>query len=136
MNAPDPQQSMPRTLALIRAALLIGVFVFGLIAWFLTRSGGLAALDPPVLALFRSVLAVALVIVAVGLIVLRRKRRERSSYQGKASYTIIGWALAEFVAFGGGVCFIITGNALYYLLGFALLFAANFVMLPLPEQAR
>lgn len=124
----------PKVLNIIRYALLAGVLFFGAVAWFLTRDGGLVALDPPALMWVRYGIAAVLVGAAVGVMAVRRQWKNRAAFSEKASLNLVGWAVAEGAAFAGAIYYLMTGNILLFLLGLVLMLATEFVLLPIPSE--
>jgi hypothetical protein len=103
-------------LRLLRLTLVTGVLAFGVVVWFLRRSGSAPApsASPEALLLAgRIAWGVAL----AGCLLLFFRMRQASSSGQQRVYSIIAWALGEATALYGGVVFLLTGHALWYQLG-------------------
>jgi hypothetical protein len=124
-----------RTLAIIRAALLAGVLVFGALCWVVTnqRGGGpRPGTDPAAFALFRVVVpALCLGAIALATVLRGAVSRQRDP-QKRVPLRIVGWALGEGAALAGGIYFLELGDPKLYVLGVVAMLA-TFIILPLRE---
>lgn len=109
----SPQQAS----LLIRAAMLLGVLLFGGVTWFIRRSGDVPPFDPAnastLLWVARGVWGVSM----AACIVLFFLWRNASSAARVQSLSIIGWSAGELVAMMGGVVWFLTGNTDWYSFG-------------------
>lgn len=109
---------------LIRAAMLLGVVLFGGVTWFIRRSGSAPSFDPAnastLLRVARGVWGVSMAACLV-LFFLLRNARNAARVQ---SLSIMGWASGELVAMMGGVVWFLTGNAQWYSFGLVYLVLA------------
>lgn len=118
--------------ALIRAALWIGVLMFGAVAWFMHQRGTFPVRPQPhALNLSQLWLSVMAVVVAL---MLRRRAIEGPDAQTRSTWTIQLWALGEGAALFGGVLYLLSNEPQWYGLGL-LAMATVFVLVPLPRQA-
>lgn len=108
----------------IRAAMLLGVLLFGGVTWFIRRTGDVPPFDPAnastLLWVARGVWGLSMAACIV-LFALWRNARSAARVQ---SLSIIGWAAGELVAVMGGVVWFLTGNAEWYSFGLVYLVLA------------
>ena len=127
--------SSVRNLAIIRAALLGGVLLFGGVCWYLTnqRGGGpQPGADPAAFAAFRVIVpALCLGAIAVAAVLRGLVARERDA-QKRSSLRIVGWAIGEGAALAGGVYYLTLGDPKLYVFGVVAMLA-TFIILPLRE---
>ncbi len=135
INASVPMPTNPGTnvLPIIRIALLAGVVFLGAVAIYLAKSGTVEPVQESLGQTLRMVFVVVLAGAAVAMFVLRRKRLALSSHEDPTVLNIVGWALGEGVALIGAVLLILTGDVLYFLVGFVMMLV-SFVFFPLPDQ--
>lgn len=132
----DTSQAMnPQTLNIIRFALLAGAVFFGVIAWFLTSSGQVAvSADEATADMFRYAFY-GLAVIDLGAMLFMRQRAEKAtSYAQRASFTLVGYALAEGLTLFGAVNLLLTGGYLLFLVGL-LVFLLAFLMFPVASDA-
>lgn len=102
---------------LLRAALLLGVLLFGGVTWYVRRAGEAPPFDPAnattLLWVARGIwgFSMATCLVLFGLV---RSARTAARVQ---SLSVIGWASGELVAMMGGVVWFLTGNSDWYAFG-------------------
>ena len=117
-SGPSPTQSItPKTLTLIRGAMLGGVLVLGLAVWFIGRS---RHVEPPTANVTHPLAYgwyALLLAAAGGTVALRKAQDARQTFEERARLSIVGWALAEAPALLGGVYFFLTKDPLLYALG-------------------
>ena len=119
--------------ALIRAALWVGVLVFGAVIWFLhQRRAFPIKLQPHALTLAQVWLSVMAVIAAF---MLRRRAIDAPNMQTRSTWTIQLWAIGEAAALFGGVLYLLSNEPQWYGLGL-LAMATVFSLVPLPRQAE
>ena len=132
MTSPPPVRT---PLALIRAALLGGVLLFGLVSWVTIRQRGggpLPGIEPAALGVFR-VLVPALCLAAIGAAVAIRLAVARATEPARRnSLRIIGWATGEAAALAGGVYYFEVGDPKLYLIGLTAMLA-TFIVVPIRE---
>jgi hypothetical protein len=122
----------PDALKLIRVALVGGVLMLGLVAWYITNRGGrepMAAETVTTLHLGFGVLAMGALL---GLFVLRAVIGRTAEWTKRASLILVSWALGEAPALMGGCVYLVTAAPLTYVLGVAILLLA-FIAVPVPE---
>jgi len=123
----------PDALKLIRVALVSGVFVFGMAAFFV--SGRMT--EPPPSDLVDT-LQLSFGIIAVtsllGAVVLRSLQARATDWSRRVSLVIASWALGEAPAMVGGLVYLMTADPLTYVVGVAILFFV-FGIVHVPEQA-
>ncbi|MFQ5571861.1 MAG: hypothetical protein ACE5G0_19455 [Rhodothermales bacterium] len=132
-NAPSggAQQLTPQTLNLVRFALLTGILLFGVIAWFMTSGETGFTANPEVAFLMRLAFIGVFAVAAVGMALMRRQVQRAGTFAKKAQRSLVGYALAEGVALYGAIYLFITGSALLFLVGL-LVFLVAFLMFPVP----
>jgi hypothetical protein len=115
---------MNRTLALIRIALLVGVLVFGGVAWYLHRSGETTyAVDPRGLRVAGQAVWGLMTFGTLGLFLAAG----RASPERRAAFSVIAWALGEATAIYGGLFWLMLGDPQWYLYGVACLLLTYFI---------
>ena len=124
-----------KTLAVIRAALLAGVLLFGAVCWFTIRQRGGAPIDggaADAFSAFRTIVPI-LCVVALGAAVALRSMIARARDEAKkSSLRIIAWAGGEGAALAGGIYYLRVGDPKLYVLGVVAMLA-TFVIVPLRE---
>ncbi len=133
---PSPAQSItPKALTLIRGAMLGGVLVLGLAAWFIRRSRHEAPPTPDVMRALGYAWYALILVAAGGVAALRKAQAGRKTFEERAPLSIVGGALAEATALLGGVYFLLTGDPLLYALGVVALGASFRLLDPrIPEE--
>lgn len=137
-SGPSPAQSItPKTLTLIRGAMLGGVLVLGLVFWFLGRSRHQAPPAPDVMRALGYAWYALILVAAGGVVALRKAQAGRKTFEERARLSIVGGALSEASALLGGVYFLLTGDPLLYALGVVALGASFRLLDPgRPEEER
>ena len=118
---------------IIRAALLAGVLIFGVVVWVVVSGDPQRTAEVVGNDVYGLVFAGLAAVVFGGFVILR-KRIEHAAPDERGPLTIAGWALGEGPALFGGALFLLTGSPLYYLVGIGLLVAA-FALFPVPGDA-
>ena len=131
MSRPPARTS---TLALIRAALLIGVLVMGGIMWLVRRQGGQPAAPVETLAMLRTLGFVWWGVALAGMLVLLFRSRRQRVGAPVPRLNIIGWTLAELPALHGAIYYLSSGDLRWYVNGLYLLLA-SFLLFPI-RRAR
>ena len=122
-------------LALIRAAMLGGVLLFGAVCWYTLRQrggGALPGVDPAALSVLRIVVPVlgfAALAVAIALRVVIARTPDEAR---RNSLRIIAWASGEAAALAGGVYFFELGDPKLYLIGTTAMLA-TFIVVPIRD---
>jgi len=133
MTAPIPPAR--RQLAVIRAALLGGVLLFGVVAWLAIRrrgGGPVPGVDVDAFGVFRTIVPV-LCVAALGVAVAVRFAIARATDAGRRNaLRMIGWAAGEMAALAGGVHFFQVGDPKLYVLGLTAMLA-TFIVVPLRD---
>jgi hypothetical protein len=128
----QPHSVNSDSLRTIRIALAGGVLALGAVAFFMTWRQPANADAAAIV----GVLVRVFVIVSGGslasLLAFRMlQSRERDPERG-GRLAVASWATAEIPAVIGGVIYMMSGSALYYVVGFAILLVA-FASVPIPE---
>jgi Zn-dependent protease with chaperone function len=129
----QPHSVSNDSLKTIRFALAGGVFALGAVAFFMTWR------QPanPDTAEIVGILVRVFVIVSGGslasLVAFRALQSRERDAERRGRLSVAAWAMAEVPALIGGVIYMMSGTALYYAVGFAILFAA-FATVPIPED--
>ncbi len=114
-------------LPIIRIGLLSGIIVFGVVAYFL--SGDLASPDEQLGEMLKLVFVALTAVSLIASAVISRKVKNTEA--SGSHFLLAGWALAEAPALLGGIIWLLTGQAIYFVLG-AILFAVTmFFILPI-----
>lgn len=129
MSRPDPLSSPQRArLGIVRVAMLAGVIMFGVVTWFLRRSGpapgGIEAgpLD--------TITYGAMIAGIAGIVVMRRVVAAATDAARYANMAVIGWAFGELAALAGAVHYFMTGDPTRYVIG-VMVMLLSFVLIPL-----
>lgn len=129
MRTHDPLDSRQRArLGIIRVSMLAGVIMFGLVTWFLRRSG------PSPVSIDGSLLDMvtygAMIAGIAGIVVMRRVVANAADAARYANIAVIGWAFGELAALAGAVHYFITGDPTRYVIG-VMVMLVSFVLIPL-----
>jgi len=120
----------PTTLNIIRFAILLGLVVFGGVAWVLTGSGSFApSFDTDETQLLRYVFYGLTVLVLGGLLLLQQRAGQAETFQKRGALSIAGYALAESVGLFGAVYLLLTGSP-YFFLGGVIVMLLAFLLFP------
>jgi hypothetical protein len=132
---PGQISASPAQTAIIRFALFMGVFMFGIVTWYI-RSQEPPPSDSGEFAVLNYVF-LALVAVAVSIaVVMKRKQTATPEWGKRVTYGIIGWAACESTALFGGVYWLLTGDSQLYMIGVVILVASLLLLAPRqPETA-
>jgi len=132
------QQRPPATsaqLALVRIGLLVGVLVFGGVAYFRNRDHP-AAGGPTDVHLLRNVGSIIIVAAIAGIIVIRTRLDRARDEASRMSLAIAGWSFGQMAALFGAVYFFLVGDPRWYAVGLVVLLA-SFMLIPVRgERAR
>lgn len=118
----------------IRFALAGGVLALGLVAFVVTWRQSASAEAAALVGVLTRVFVVVSGGALAGLLAFRALQlRERDRERG-GRLALAAWATAETPALIGGIIFMMSGMALYYAVGFAILLLA-FALVPIPEDS-
>lgn len=116
-------------LPVIRLGLLGGTTLFGLVAWVIAGSEGIAP------ELFSSLgeyapmgITALFVVLAIGVWVARTQQHV------SGGSPIVGWALAEAMALLGGIYFLLVGDPTFWIFGLAVQLFVSFVFMPITSR--
>lgn len=116
-------------LPVIRLGLLGGTTLFGLVAWVIAGSEGIAP------ELFSSLgeyapmgITALFVVLAIGVWVARTQQH------ASGGSPIVGWALAEAMALLGGIYFLLVGDPTFWIFGLAVQLFVSFVFMPITSR--
>jgi hypothetical protein len=126
-----PPSSVAR-LAAIRLAILLGVLMFGAVAWYQRRAPDWERPDVRLQPL-RYMGMAAWGVAVVGIIALRLRFRASADVGATPRTAIVAWALGELPALFGAVFYYLTGDVTLFATGLAAL-AIAFVLFPLPRM--
>jgi hypothetical protein len=115
----------------IRIAMMLGVLLFGGVAWFITRSPDWKAPEPGLLEQLSTIARVAWVTIGLALVVMFLKFRDSTNPSRASTVLILAWTLGETLALFGGVILFLTAFAGWYIAGVTAL-ALSFVAFPPP----
>jgi hypothetical protein len=119
-------------LLIIRTAMLLGVLLLGVVAWFRHRNGTILALELSTAQVLTYACYGALV-ATLGLLLLLRSRVAGAAARTQMLVYIAGYAAAEVTAILGGALWLFGGERVPYLLGLVLM-ASSFQLLPIPRE--
>ena len=129
----QPHASGSDSLRTIRFALAGGVIALGAVAFFVTWRQPANAEAAAIVGLLVKVFVIVSGGALASLMALRLlQTRERDLERG-GRLALAAWATAETPALIGGVIFMMSGSALYYVVGFGILLAA-FSFVPIPGE--
>ena len=111
--------------------MMLGVLLFGGVAWFVTQTPDWSAPDPALLEQLTGIARVAWVVVGIGLIVMFARFRNSTNASRASTVAIMAWALGETLALFGGVILFLTAFVGWYIAGVTALVLA-FVAFPPP----
>lgn len=129
----SPRSATPKTLAVIRLAILLGVVLFGAVVWLLQRQPDWTPAMAPGTEVLTYVGLGVWGAAAVGLLLLRVRWNRETAPEKRAQLVIVGWALGEAPALWGGVVYFLTGDAQRFFTGFLFLIVA-FLLFPIPRK--
>jgi hypothetical protein len=119
-------------LKVIRAALLMGVLLFGAVIWYLHSTEAPAPVDADMARTLRLAFVIFAVSTVPLLLWVRTLQARAGAFDAAGRMAIVGWAIAEGVAILGAVIYLLTRDAMLFLAGTALLVAA-YGVIPVPE---
>jgi hypothetical protein len=121
----------PAQLPILRAALVVGVLMFGVVIVLVHRNNAFPTNpQPPELVYAQLAASIGAVVVAL---VMRQRIVAESNEQTQAARLIACWAVGEGAALFGGVLFMIGGDVRPYLIGLMAM-AIVLARLPLPRR--
>jgi len=115
----------------IRIAMMLGVLLFGGVAWFITRTPDWRAPDPGLLDQLSMIARVGWIAIGIALVVMFLKVRDSPNPSRASTVAIVAWTLGETLALFGGVILFLTAFGGWYIAGVTALVLA-FVAFPPP----
>jgi hypothetical protein len=119
-------------LLVVRTAMLLGVLLLGVIAWFRHRNGSIVAIDAATVRLL-TYLCYGAIPATVALLFVLRKLAATAQPRGQMLLYLAGYGAAEVVAVLGGALWLFSGERVPYLLSLVLM-ASSFQVLPIPRE--
>lgn len=135
-NPASAQETTPSTLRIIRMVLIGGVLVFGAAFWFLMQQSTAPALDADVLPMARWGVLAVFAIAAIAIFVIQSRWKAADTVEGKRSFNIAGWALAEGMALVGAVYMFLAADPAFFIVGFLAQLFVSFMYLPIPTSDK
>lgn len=111
--------------------MMLGVLLFGGVAWFITRTPDWRAPDPGLLDQLAIIARVGWIAIGVAFVVMFLRFRDSSNPSRASTVAIIAWTLGETLALFGGVILFLTAFGGWYIAGVTALVLA-FVAFPPP----
>lgn len=134
MATSNTQQVTPQALRIIRFALLGGLLIFGAVAFYMANEAGMGATGDEE---FFSTLFIAFFVLAAAeggvMYFIHRRWKQAETFQQKANFSIIGWALGEGLALFGGVILLLGGSTLPFLCGLVF-FGVAWMLFPVHDE--
>ena len=125
----------PAQLAIIRIAMLLGVLLFGAVAWMRHRHGIDAdtTADPSILRLVGG----AILVISIASIIVIRTRLDSAREAGmRVTLATLGWASGEMAGVFGAAYWFLVGDPRLFFVGLVVLLA-SFMLIPVrPERLR
>jgi hypothetical protein len=115
----------------IRIAMMLGVLLFGGVAWFITRTPDWKAPEPELLDRLGMIARFAWIAVGVVLVFMFLRFRGSTNPSRASTVSILAWTLGETLALFGGVILFLTAFSGWYVAGVTAL-ALAFVAFPPP----
>jgi FtsH-binding integral membrane protein len=115
----------------IRIAMMLGVLLFGGVAWFITRTPDWKAPDPGLLDQLSMIARVGWIAIGIALVFMFLRFRDSPSPSRASTAAIVAWTLGETLALFGGVILFLTAFGGWYIAGVTALVLA-FVAFPPP----
>lgn len=135
MSNQAEEQNKRRAFEIVRILLLVGVVLFGGIAWFLGRVQFAGGMAPNVFQGIESYVWYGFILTFVGVfgaaVALRSRWQAADDFKAERQINIAGWALAELTAILGGVYLMLVGDPTFFGAGLGLMIFASFVLLPI-----
>lgn len=126
----EPRVQPAVALRLVRLAMVVGTLGFGAVVWVLFRQNVMhPELTAPRARLYRDLAIAAWVAGSIGLGTVLLLRQRLTDELRDPTYAVIGWAIGEAVAIVGGVFYLLTDLAQFYVLGL-IFFGAALLMVP------
>jgi hypothetical protein len=128
-------RSSPRIarLAAIRMAILLGVLMFGAVAWYQRRSPDWQQPEGIAMRPMRLAGMAVWAIAVIGIITLRIRFAREVESASNARVAIVAWALAELPALFGAVFYYLTGDITLFAAGTGALVVA-FLLFPVGRR--
>ena len=120
-------------LTVIRAALLLGLLLFGAATWFQQTHGSLPQLPSNATRLYGYVFAGLVPCAVAGMFLMRKRIEAASEIPQMIPLYIAGYAMAEGVALFGAVTWFLGGDRTWYIAGLVVMVVA-FQILPINRQ--
>jgi len=115
----------------IRIAMMLGVLLFGGVAWFITRTPDWKAPDPGLLDQLAMIARFGWIAIGIALVVMFLRFRNSPNPSRASTVAIVAWTLGETLALFGGVILFLTAFGGWYIAGVTALVLA-FVAFPPP----
>ncbi len=121
-------------LRLVRLAMVVGTLAFGGVVWVLYRKSVLhPELTAPRARLFRNLAIVIWIAGSIGLGTVLLVRQRLAGELRDVTWAVGGWSIGEAVAILGGVFYLLTGIAQFYVLGLVF-FGATLLLTPVRRE--
>lgn len=134
MATSNTSSATPQTLRIIRFALLSGLLLFGAVAFFMANEGGMGGAGNE--EFFSTLLMVFFGLAAAeGAVMyfIHQRWKQAETFQQKANFSIIGWALGEGLALFGAVILLLGGSTLPFLCGLVF-FGMAWMLFPVRDE--
>jgi hypothetical protein len=115
----------------IRIAMMLGVLLFGGVAWFISRAPDWKAPAPELLDQLGTIARVAWIAIGSALVFIFFRFRDSTNPSRASTVSILSWTLGETLALFGGVILFLTAFSGWYGAGVTAL-ALTFVAFPPP----
>jgi len=117
----------------IRIAMMLGVLLFGGVAWFMTRAPEWKAPGPELLNQLSLIARIGWIAIGLTLVFMFLRFRDSSNPSRASTVSILAWTLGETLALFGGVILFLTAFSGWYIAGVTAL-ALAFVAFPPPAN--
>ena len=111
--------------------MMLGVLLFGGVAWFITSTPDWKAPEPELLDQLSMIARVGWIVIGIALVFMFVKFRNSANPSRLSTVSIIAWAMGETLALFGGVIMFLTAFGGWYVAGVTAL-ALAFVAFPPP----
>ena len=111
--------------------MMLGVLLFGGVAWFITRTPDWKAPEPELLDRLGMIARFAWIAVGIALVIMFLRFRGSTNASRASTVSILAWTLGETLALFGGVILFLTAFSGWYVAGVTAL-ALAFVAFPPP----
>jgi hypothetical protein len=115
----------------IRIAMMLGVLLFGGVAWFITRTPDWKPPEPALLDQLAMIARAGWIAIGGALVFMFLKFRDTTNPSRASTVSILAWTLGETLALFGGVILFLTAFSGWYVAGVSAL-ALTFVAFPPP----